>query len=256
VDEDTGQTLIAGMGELHLEILVDRLLREFAVAANIGKPQVAYRETIEGRSEAESRYVRQSGGRGQYGHVKLRVGPAEPDQGMLFRNSIVGGVIPREFVPAVEAGAREVMDSGILAGYPMRDIVVELFDGSFHEVDSSELAFKIAGAMAFRDACRRARLVLLEPVMQVEVVLPEDYLGEVIGDLNARRGRIQTMEARPGVQVLRAEVPMAEMFGYATGLRSITQGRGNYSMHFGKYEEVPKTISEEVVARVTGAVRF
>jgi elongation factor G len=255
-DEDTGQTLIGGMGELHLEILVDRLKREFAVSANVGKPQVAYRETIGARGQAESRYVRQTGGRGQYAHVKLRVEPAPAGQGMVFESSIVGGVVPREFVPSVEAGAREVMDAGILAGYPMSDVRVELYDGSYHEVDSSELAFKIAGSMAFRDACRKAGLRLLEPVMRVEVTLPEEYLGEVIGDLNGRRGRIQTMEARPGLHVLRASVPMAEMFGYATVLRSITQGRGNYSMHFEDYEEVPKTIGEEVVAHVTGNVRY
>jgi elongation factor G len=255
-DEDTGQTLIGGMGELHLEILVDRLQREFSVSANVGKPQVAYRETIQKPAEGECRHVRQTGGRGQYAHVKLRVAPAEAGQGLVFKNSIVGGVIPREFIPSVAAGAGEVMDGGILAGYPMNDISIELYDGSFHEVDSSELAFKIAGSMAFRDACRRAGMTLLEPVMRVEVTLPEQYLGEVIGDLTSRRGRIQTMEAQPGLHVLRAAVPMAEMFGYSTDLRSSTQGRGNYSMHFDRYEEVPKTISEEVVARVTGNVRY
>ena len=255
-DEDTGQTLIGGMGELHLEILVDRLRREFSVSANVGKPQVAYRETIRRSAEGECRHVRQTGGRGQYAHVKLRVSPAEAGQGLVFKNSIVGGVIPREFIPSVATGAREVMDGGILAGYPMSDITVELYDGSFHEVDSSELAFKIAGSMAFRDACRKAGMTLLEPVMRVEVTLPEEYLGDVIGDLTSRRGRIQTMEARPGLHVLRAAVPMAEMFGYATDLRSASQGRGNYSMHFEKYEEVPKTIGEEVVARVTGNVRY
>ena len=255
-DEDTGQTLIGGMGELHLEILVDRLQREFSVSANVGKPQVAYRETIRKPAASEYRHVRQTGGRGQYAHVKLRVAPAEAGKGLVFKNSIVGGVIPREFIPSVAAGAAEVMDGGILAGYPMSDICMELYDGSFHEVDSSELAFKIAGSMAFRDACRKAGMTLLEPVMRVEVTLPEDYLGEVIGDLTSRRGRIQTMEARPGLHVLRAMVPMAEMFGYSTDLRSATQGRGNYSMHFEKYEEVPKTIGEEVVARVTGNVRY
>jgi len=255
-DEDTGQTLIGGMGELHLEILVDRLQREFSVSANVGKPQVAYRETIQKPAEGECRHVRQTGGRGQYAHVKLRVAPAEAGEGLVFKNSIVGGVIPREFIPSVAAGAEEVMDGGILAGYPMSDISIELYDGSFHEVDSSELAFKIAGSMAFRDACRRAGMTLLEPVMRVEVTLPEQYLGEVIGDLTSRRGRIQTMEAQPGLHVLRAAVPMAEMFGYSTDLRSSTQGRGNYSMHFDRYEEVPKTISEEVVARVTGNVRY
>ena len=255
-DPDTGQTLIGGMGELHLEILVDRLQREFSVSARVGKPQVAYRETIQASGRAESRYVRQSGGHGQYAHVRLRVSPAAAGEGLVFENSIVGGAIPREFIPSVKTGVAEVMDSGILAGYPMSDIRVELYDGSFHEVDSSELAFKIAGSMAFRDACRQARLTLLEPVMRIEVTLPEQYLGDVIGDLNSRRGRIQSMEAQPGLHVLRAAAPMAEMFGYATDLRSITQGRGNYSMHFDKYEEVPKTIGEEVVARVTGNVRY
>jgi len=255
-DPDTGQTLIGGMGELHLEILVDRLQREFSVSARVGKPQVAYRETIQASGRAESRYVRQSGGHGQYAHVRLRVSPADAGEGLVFENSIVGGAIPREFIPSVKTGVAEVMDSGILAGYPMSDIRVELYDGSFHEVDSSELAFKIAGSMAFRDACRQARLTLLEPVMRIEVTLPEQYLGDVIGDLNSRRGRIQSMEAQPGLHVLRAAAPMAEMFGYATDLRSITQGRGNYSMHFDKYEEVPKTIGEEVVARVTGNVRY
>jgi elongation factor G len=254
-DTETGQTLIAGMGELHLEVLIERLRREFSVSASVGKPQVAYKETISGRAEAEGRYVRQTGGRGQYGHVKLRVQPAGEDQGLVFRNQISGGAIPRDFIPAVESGVEEVMDGGILASYPMRDVEVELFDGSFHEVDSSEIAFKIAGAMAFRDACRKAGVVLLEPVMQVEIVIPEEYMGDVIGDLNSRRGRIQTMETRPGVQVIRAAVPMAEMFGYATDLRSTTQGRGTYTMHFEKYDEIPKTIGEEVVARVTGTIR-
>ena len=256
VDPETGQTLIAGMGELHLEILVDRLLREFSVAATVGKPQVAYKETITRAAEGEARYVRQSGGRGQYAHVKLRVRRAAADQGLVFGNTVVGGAVPQEFVPAVAAGAREVMDAGILAGYPMRDVEVELYDGSFHEVDSSEIAFKIAGAMAFREACRRAELVLLEPLMRVEVVVPDEYMGEVIGDLNARRGRIQAVEVRPGLQVIRANVPMAEMFGYATDLRSATQGRGNYTMHFEKYEETPKAIGEEIVARVSGTMRL
>ena len=255
VDPDTAQTLIAGMGELHLEILVDRLRREFGVSANVGKPQVAYRETILGTGAAEGRYVRQSGGRGQYGHVKLRVDRAAPDAGFVFENAVVGGSVPKEYVPAVQSGVREVMDSGILASYPMRDVRVELYDGSYHEVDSSELAFKIAGAMAFRDACRRAGLALLEPVMRVEVTVPEAYMGDVIGDLNSRRGRVVSMESRPGLQVIQATVPMSEMFGYATDLRSATQGRGNYTMQFAQYEEVPKAIGEEVIARATGTIR-
>jgi elongation factor G len=252
LDPETAQTIIAGMGELHLEVLVDRLKREFAVTANVGRPQVAYRETIQGRGQAESRYVRQSGGRGQYAHVKLRVEPAELDSGLVFDNQIVGGRIPKEFIPAVVAGVREVMDAGILAGYAMRDVRVELYDGSFHEVDSSEQAFKIAGAIGFRQACREAELVLLEPVMRVEVNVPEEYMGDVIGNLNSRRGKVINLAAEEGVQTILSRVPMAEMFGYATDLRSITQGRGNYTMHFSHYEEVPKAIGEEVVARVTG----
>jgi elongation factor G len=253
-DPETGQTLIAGMGELHLEILVDRLHREFGVSANVGRPQVAYRETIQAVAEAESRFVKQTGGRGQYGHVKLRVAPAPRDGGFAFESSVVGGTVPKEFVPAVEAGVAEVMDSGILAGYAMRDIRAELLDGSYHEVDSSDMAFKIAASMAFRDACSRANPVLLEPVMAVEVTAPDDYMGEVIGDLNSRRGRIQHMDTRNGLHVIRADVPMAEMFGYATALRSVTQGRGNYSMHYSHYAEVPKAIGEQIVARITGAV--
>jgi elongation factor G len=254
VDGDTGQTIIAGMGELHLEVLVDRLRREFSVEANVGRPQVAYRETIEGAAEADGRYVRQTGGRGQYGHVKLSAERAEQDEGLVFENRIVGGVIPKEYIPAVEDGVREVMDSGVLAGYSMREIRVALLDGSYHQVDSSELAFKIASSMAFREACRRAGLVLLEPVMSVEVTTPEDYMGDLIGDLSSRRGRIQSMERRQGLQVINARVPMAEMFGYATDLRSATQGRGNYSMHFHRYEGVPKTIGEDVVARISGTI--
>jgi len=252
LDPETAQTIIAGMGELHLEVLVDRLKREFSVTANVGRPQVAYRETIRGSGEAESRYVRQSGGRGQYAHVKLRVEPAETGAGLDFDNQIVGGRIPKEFIPAVKSGIREVMDAGILAGYAMRDIRAELFDGSFHEVDSSERAFKIAGAMGFRQACREAELTLLEPVMRVEVNLPEEYMGDVIGNLNSRRGRVRSVTGEGGLQTIQSRVPMAEMFGYATDLRSITQGRGNYTMHFSHYEEVPKAIGEEVVARVTG----
>jgi elongation factor G len=255
VDRDTGQTIIAGMGELHLEVLVDRLQREFTVGANVGRPQVAYRETIVGAGEGESRYVRQSGGRGQYGHVKLRVEPAGLGEGLVFENEIVGGAIPKEYIPAVQDGLAEVMDSGILAGYAMRDIRVTLYDGSYHEVDSSEMAFKIAGSMAFREACQRAGLVLLEPVMRVEATVPDDYMGDVIGDVNGRRGRLQSLEPRQGFQVINARVPMAEMFGYATVLRSMTQGRGNYSMHFYSHEEVPKAVGEEILARVTGTAR-
>jgi elongation factor G len=254
VDRDTGQTLIAGMGELHLEILVDRLQREFSVGATVGRPQVAYRETISGAAEGDGRYVRQTGGRGQYGHVKLRVAPAGAEAGLVFENRIVGGAIPREFIPAIEAGVREVMDGGILAGYAMRDVRVELYDGSFHEVDSSELAFKIAGSMAFREACQRAKPVLLEPMMKVEARVPDPYMGDVMGDLTARRGRIQHLEAHNGLQVITAAVPMAEMFGYATALRSMTQGRGTYSMQFERYEEVPKQVGDEIVARVSGTV--
>jgi elongation factor G len=251
-DRDTGQTLIAGMGELHLEILVDRLRREFAVGASVGNPQVAYRETITSAAEGEGRYVKQSGGRGQYGHVKLRVRPSEPGSGFVFENGLRGGSIPREFVPAIEAGVREVMDYGVLAGYTMRDVAVEVTDGSYHSVDSSEMAFKFAASMAFRDACGRAGAVLLEPVMRVEVAVPDTHVGGVIGDLTSRRGRVEGLESRAGVQALRALAPMAEMFGYATDLRSITQGRGSFTMQFSHYETAPKVVSREVVARVTG----
>jgi elongation factor G len=253
-DRDTGQTLIAGMGELHLEILVERLRREFSVAANVGRPQVAYRETITREAEAEGRYIRQSGGRGQYGHVRLRVAPApDAEGGLVFENRIVGGAIPKEFVPAVLAGVEEVMEGGVLAGYAMRNVRVELYDGSYHEVDSSELAFKVAGSMAFREACRRAGAVLLEPIMRVEVTVPEVYMGDVLGDLSGRRGRVQRLDSRGGLQLISAIVPMAEMFGYATSLRSGSQGRGNYSMHFSHYDEVPRAIGESLVARVSGA---
>ena len=254
-DPDTGQTLIAGMGELHLEILVDRLLREFGVAANVGKPQVSYRETIKGEATAEGRYIRQSGGRGQYGHVKIRIEPAGSERGFVFENAIVGGAIPKEFIGACEDGFAESMESGILAGYAMRDVKVTLYDGSYHEVDSSEMAFKIAAWMAFKEGCRKAGVGLLEPVMKVEVVVPEEYMGDVIGDLTSRRGRIAAMETRPGLSVIQSSVPLAEMFGYATDLRSRTQGRGNYTMHFAQYEDVPKAIAEDVVARVTGMTK-
>jgi elongation factor G len=254
VDPETGQTLIAGMGELHLEVLVDRLQREFQVGANVGRPQVAYRETISRAAEAECRYVKQTGGRGQYGHVKLRIQPSTCDAGFEFDSKVVGGAVPKEYIPSVKAGVEEVLSGGVLAGYAMRDVAVELYDGSYHEVDSSEQAFKIAGAMAVRKACQKAAPVLLEPVMRVEVAVPEDYMGDVMNDLNARRGRIEQVGGRTGEQIVQSLVPMAEMFGYATALRSVTQGRGNYTMQFASYEEVPKAISEEVVARVTGVV--
>ncbi|MCH7977861.1 MAG: elongation factor G [Acidobacteria bacterium] len=251
-DAETGQTILSGMGELHLEIIVDRLLREFRVGANVGKPQVAYRETIRRSAEAEGRYVRQTGGHGQYGHVKLEIEPTEPGAGFEFVNKIVGGRVPREYIKPVEAGIREAMEGGVLAGYPMVDIRATLVDGSYHEVDSSELAFKIAGSMGFKAAVRRAKPVLMEPVMSVEVVVPEEYMGDVIGDLNSRRGKIEAMEARSGTQIIRSRVPLAEMFGYATEMRSRTQGRATYTMHFARYEEIPRTVSEEIVARVQG----
>ena len=254
-DPETGQTLIAGMGELHLEILVDRLQREFGVGANVGKPQVSYRETIRGEASAEGRFIRQTGGRGQYGHVKIKIEPAGADAGFVFVDAVVGGAIPREFIPACESGFAEAMESGILAGYAMRDVKVTLYDGSFHDVDSSEMAFKIAASMAFKEACRKAGMTLLEPVMRVEVVVPEEFVGEVLGDLSARRGRVVALESRPGVSVLQSLVPLAELFGYATDLRSKTQGRGNYTMHFARYEDVPRALAEEVVARVTGTTR-
>jgi len=251
-DEETAQTLIHGMGELHLEIIVDRLLREFKVEANVGKPQVAYRETIRKPAEAPGRYVRQTGGRGQYGDVYLEVEPAEPGEGFSFENKIVGGAVPKEYVPPIEKGVREAMESGVLAGYPMVDVRVRLTDGSYHEVDSSEMAFKIAASMGFKEACRRAKPVLLEPVMDVEVVTPEEYMGAIVGDLNSRRGRIISMEARGSSQVIRASVPLAQMFGYATEMRSMTQGRATYTMQFARYEEVPAAIADEIMAKVAG----
>jgi elongation factor G len=251
-EQETAQTLIHGMGELHLEIIVDRLLREFRVEANVGKPQVAYRETIRARAEAEGKYIRQTGGRGQYGHVELEVEPNEPGKGFEFENKTVGGTVPREYVPAIEKGIREAMETGVLAGYPMVDFKVRLTDGSYHEVDSSEMAFKIAASMGFKEACRRARPVLLEPVMDVEAVTPEEYMGAVVGDLNSRRGRIVSMEARGSSQVIRAHVPLGTMFGYATDLRSMTQGRATYTMQFARYEEVPPSIGEEIMAKVAG----
>jgi elongation factor G len=285
-DPDTGQTLISGMGELHLEIIVDRMMREFGVQASVGRPQVAYRETIRRAASAEGKYIRQTGGRGQYGHVVLEVHPLpsagredmhemstdeldalakqiagpggkwrfDREHRMLFIDKIVGGVIPKEFIPAVESGVREAMETGVLAGYEMVDAAVVLTDGSYHEVDSSEMAFKIAASMAFKDACQKASPVLLEPVMRIEVVVPEEYMGPVISDLNARRGRMTGREARGSTEIVRAEVPLAEMFGYATDLRSRTQGRASFTMHFSHYEEVPRQVAEEVVARATGKV--
>lgn len=248
-DEETGQTIIEGMGELHLEVIVDRLLREFKVEANVGKPQVAYRETIREHVKQEGKFVRQSGGRGQYGHVYIELEPNEPGAGYEFVNKIVGGVVPKEYIPAVESGIREAMLNGVIAGYPMVDIKATLYDGSYHDVDSSEMAFKIAGSMALKDGARKAKPVLLEPVMKVEVVTPEEYMGDVMGDLNARRGRIEGMEQRGNAQVVRAKVPLANMFGYATDLRSATQGRAAYTMHFANYEEVPPNIAEEIQAQ-------
>ena len=252
-DEETGQTIIAGMGELHLEIIVDRLLREYKVEANVGAPQVAYKETIRKAVEQDTKYARQSGGKGQYGHVKIRVEPNESGKGYEFVNEIVGGAIPKEYIPAVDAGIQGAMESGVLAGYPVVDVKVTLYDGSFHEVDSSEMAFKIAGSMAFKEACRKAGPVLLEPIMKVSVIVPEDYMGDVIGDLNSRRGQIQGMEARPGAQQIDALVPLSEMFGYATDLRSRTQGRGQYSMEPHSYVEIPKSITDKIVEKRNSA---
>jgi elongation factor G len=283
-DPDTGQTLISGMGELHLEIIVDRMMREFNVQANVGRPQVAYRETIRSQSQAEGRYIRQTGGRGQYGHVKIQVHPLpssghedmhemstdeldvlakeiagsgakwrfDKDHRLLFIDHIVGGAIPKEFIPPIEHGIREAMETGVLAGYEMVDCAVVLYDGSYHDVDSSEMAFKIAGSMAFKEACRKAHPTLLEPVMRVEVVVPEEYMGAVISDLNSRRGQLQGRESRAGSEIIRAEVPLAEMFGYATDLRSKTQGRASFTMHFSHYADAPSSIAEEVIARATG----
>ncbi|HEX6394946.1 MAG TPA: elongation factor G [Acidimicrobiales bacterium] len=252
-DEETGQTVIGGMGELHLEVLVDRMLREFKVDANVGKPQVAYRETIkQAVQKVEERYVRQTGGRGQYGHVVLDLEPTGPGGGYEFIDKITGGIIPKEYIPSVDAGIQDAMQSGVLAGYPQVDIRATLVFGSYHDVDSSEMAFKIAGSMCFKKACRQAHPVLLEPIMSVEVVTPEDYMGDVIGNLSARRGKVEGMEQRGNSQVVRAQVPLAEMFGYATDLRSRTQGRATYSMQFHSYQEVPESVSKEIVARVRG----
>ncbi|MBI5100577.1 MAG: elongation factor G [Nitrospirae bacterium] len=251
-NEETGQTIISGMGELHLEIIVDRLLREFKVGANVGKPQVAFRETVRSATKAEGKFVRQSGGRGQYGHVYIELLPLEPGSGFQFESKVVGGSVPREYFNAVEKGIKEATENGILAGYPVVDVKAILYDGSYHEVDSSEMAFKIAGSMAFKEAARKAKPVILEPIMNVEVVTPEDYMGDVIGDLNSRRGKIQSMEKRGKAQVIRAQVALSEMFGYATDLRSKTQGRATYTMQFANYEEVPKSIAEGIIAKVKG----
>jgi elongation factor G len=250
-DEESGQTIISGMGELHLEIIVDRLKREFKVEANVGAPQVAYRETIRNPVEQEGKYVRQSGGRGQYGHVWLRIEPREPGAGYEFVNAIVGGVVPKEYIPAVDKGIQEQLGNGVIAGFPVVDVKVTLFDGSYHEVDSSEMAFKIAGSMGFKEGVRKASPVLLEPIMKVEVITPEEYMGDVMGDLNRRRGLVQGMEDTPSGKAIRAEVPLAAMFGYATDLRSATQGRANYSMEFAKYNEAPTNIAEAVIKKAS-----
>ena len=253
-DEETGQTIISGMGELHLEVLVDRMLREFGVQANVGRPQVAYRESLTKPAKGEGRFVRQTGGRGQFGHCVIEVEPLPPSEGQtfLFINKIVGGSIPREFIRPVEQGIREAMECGPLAGYELEGVQVTLYDGSFHDVDSSEVAFKIAGSMAFKDAISRAAPVLMEPVMDVEVVAPEEYMGDVISDLNSRRGRIERMDSRDGLKIIVGQVPLAEMFGYATDVRSLTQGRATFTMHFSRYAKTPANITEEVVLRVRG----
>lgn len=251
-DPETGQTLISGMGELHLEIIVDRMLREFKVEANVGRPQVAYKETIRQKARAEGKFIRQSGGRGQYGHAVLEIEPGQPGSGLLFTNKIIGGAIPKEYIPAIEAGIREAMENGVVAGFPVIDIAVTLIDGSYHEVDSSEMAFKIAGSMGFKNAAVKAGPVLLEPIMKVEVTVNDEYMGDVIGDLNAKRGRIEEMGPRYGLQVIKASVPLAEMFGYATDLRSRTQGRGTYTMQFGQYAQIPDNIAEGIIARRHG----
>jgi elongation factor G len=254
-DDESGQTIISGMGELHLEILVDRMKREYKVEANVGEPRVAFRETIRKNAEAEGKYIRQTGGSGNYGHAKIRLSPNEPGKGYEFSNDVKGGSIPKEYIKPIDQGIREALEGGILAGYPMVDVKVSLYDGSYHDVDSNEMAFKIAGSMAFKEAARKASPVLLEPVMAVEVVTPEDYAGAIMGDLSSRRGRIEGMEHRAGSQVIKAIVPLAEMFGYATHMRSSTQGRAEYSMHFARYEEAPRSVAEEIIAKVQGAAR-
>jgi elongation factor G len=250
-NQETGQTIIAGMGELHLEIIVDRLLREFKVEANVGKPQVAYKETIRREADQETRYARQSGGKGQYGHVKLKVEPNESGKGYEFINAVVGGAIPKEYIPAVDAGIQGAMQAGVMAGYPVVDLKVTLYDGSYHEVDSSEMAFKIAGSMAIKEACKKANPVILEPIMKVVVIVPEEYMGDVIGDLSSRRGTIQGMDDRNGVKQINALVPLSEMFGYSNDLRSKTQGRGQYVMEPNSYVQVPKNIADNIVSKRT-----
>ncbi len=250
-DEETGQTIISGMGELHLEILVDRMKREFKVEANVGNPQVAYRETIKGATKAEHKYAKQSGGKGQYGHVCFEIEPLEAGKGFEFVDAIKGGSIPREFIPAVEKGVRETLAGGVLAGYPFVDVKVTLYFGSYHDVDSSELAFKLAASMCFKEGARKAGIALLEPMMKVECEMPEEYMGDVIGDLNRRRGQIQEMDDRNGIKVVTAMVPLSEMFGYSTDIRSMTQGRGSYSMEFDHYEEVPRNVADEIVKKRT-----
>jgi elongation factor G len=255
-DVETGQTIISGMGELHLEIIVDRMMREFKVDANVGRPQVAYRETVRKRVEkVEGKFIRQSGGKGQYGHVVINIAPMEPGQGFHFEDKVVGGTVPREYIGPVEQGIKEALENGILAGYPMVDIKVELTDGSYHEVDSSEMAFKIAGSMAFKEGAARAHPVILEPMMKVEVVVPEAYMGDVLGDLSARRGKIGGMMQRGEAQVIASTVPLGEMFGYSTKLRSMSQGRAVYSMEFSHYDEVPKSKAEEIVSKAKGTSR-
>jgi len=247
VDEETGQTIISGMGELHLEIIVDRMMREFKVEANVGNPQVAYREAITKSVSGEGKYIKQSGGRGQYGHVCLELHPLKPGEGFVFENKIVGGSVPREYIPAIEKGIEESLSNGCLAGYPVEDIKAVLFDGSYHDVDSNEMAFKIAASMAFKDLSKKAGPVILEPIMKVEVVAPDEYTGDVMGDLSSRRGKVEGMDMRGGAQVIKCMVPLKEMFGYATQLRSITQGRATYSMHFDHYTQVPNNVAEEIM---------
>jgi elongation factor G len=251
-DPDSGQTIIEGMGELHLEIIIDRMMREFNVQANVGKPQVAYRETIRKKSEAEGKFIRQSGGRGQYGHAKIRIEPNEPGKGYEFVNDVVGGTVPKEYIKPIDQGIQEAMEGGVLAGYEIVDVKATLYDGSYHDVDSNEMAFKIAGSMAFKAAAAKASPVLLEPVMAVEVVVPEEFAGTIMGDLSSRRGRIEGMEHRAGSQVIKSMVPLSEMFGYATNMRSLTQGRATYSMHFSRYEEAPRSVAEEIIAKTQG----
>ena len=251
-DQETGQTIIAGMGELHLDILVDRMRREFNVEANVGAPQVSYRETFRQSAKVEGKFVRQSGGRGQFGHVWIEFSPNEEGAGFEFENAVVGGVVPREYIPAVEAGLRDSLDNGVIAGYPLIDIKAKLYDGSYHDVDSNEMAFKVAASMALKNAVSKVNPVLLEPIMKVEIVIPEEYLGDIMGDVTSRRGRVEGMDARGNAQVVRSMVPLSEMFGYATNLRSNTQGRGVFSMHFDHYAEVPKSISEEIIKKNKG----